>query len=288
MIRAILTAAILALGAATASAEPLAKDVFGRMPGPTAGAPQVIGGYARGCGTGLVALPESGPTWQAMRLSRNRNWGHPQLVNFLAGLSGAARQVGWAGLYVGDMGQPRGGPMLTGHASHQLGLDADIWMLPPASLRLSPGQRESISSVSIAAKGGTALSRAWTPSHGALLRAAASDPRVARIFVDPLAKVWMCQNMRDGDRSYLRKIRPLGGHDYHFHVRLACPAGSPACENQAPPPPGDGCAAAAQWIADRINPPKVQPTPPDPDYRHPRSFRMSDLPRQCTTIAAAR
>ena len=142
--------------------------------------------------------------------------------------------------------------------------------------------------MSIAAKGGTALSRAWTPSHGALLRAAASDPRVARIFVDPLAKVWMCQNMRDGDRSYLRKIRPLGGHDYHFHVRLACPAGSPACENQAPPPPGDGCAEAAQWIADRINPPKVQPTPPDPDYRHPRSFRMSDLPRQCTTIAAAR
>jgi len=288
MIRAILTAAILAFSAVTAGAEPLAKDVFGRMPGPTAGMPQVIGGYARGCGTGFAALPESGPTWQAMRLSRGRNWGHPQLVDFVMGLSGAARQLGWRGLYVGDMSQPRGGPMLTGHASHQLGLDADIWMLPPPSLALSPGQRESISSVSIAANKGTALSPAWTASHAALLRAAASDPRVARVFVDPLAKVWMCQNMRSGDRSYLRKIRPLGGHDYHFHVRLNCPPGSPSCEAQDTPPPGDGCAEAAKWIADRINPPKVKPSPPDPNYRHPRSFTISDLPRQCAAIAAAR
>ena len=63
-----------------------------------------------------------------MRLSRNRNWGHPKLVEFLERLSAKGAKVGWPGLLVGDMAQPRGGPMLTGHASHQVGLDADIWL----------------------------------------------------------------------------------------------------------------------------------------------------------------
>ena len=93
-----------------------------------------------------------------MRLSRNRNWGHPELVDFLIGLSRVAQQAGWRGLYIGDMSQPRGGPMTSGHASHQIGLDADVWMLPPSSLALSPAQRERISSASVVARGGTALS----------------------------------------------------------------------------------------------------------------------------------
>ena len=29
---------------------------------------------------GLVELPETGPTWQAMRLSRNRNFGQPEMI----------------------------------------------------------------------------------------------------------------------------------------------------------------------------------------------------------------
>lgn len=270
-----------------ASAQQLAKDIFGGVRGPTAGAPQAIGFYSRGCASGLVQLPESGPTWQAMRLSRNRNWGHPQLVEVIEGLSRVATQVGWRGLYVGDMSQPRGGPMLTGHASHQLGLDADIWMLPPPSLGLSPAQREQISSQTIVNKRGTQFTPLWSGAHAAILQAAASDPRVQRVFVDPMAKVWMCENVR-GDRSFLRKIRPIAAHDYHFHVRLACPAGSPSCTPQDDAPPGDGCAEAAKWIADRINPPKRTPSPPDPDYRHPRSYRLSELPQQCAAVGLAR
>lgn len=287
-LRPLAGALAMMLGAALpASAEPLAKDVFGAARGPTAGAPQAIGFYSKGCASGLVQLPETGPTWQAMRLSRNRNWGHPQLVSLLQDLSRTATRYGWQGLYIGDMSQPRGGPMLTGHASHQLGLDADIWMLPPTSLRLTPAQRESISSQSIVNKRGTELTPLWSPAHAALLQAAASDPRVQRVFVDPMAKVWMCQNTR-GDRSFLSKIRPIQAHDYHFHVRMACPAGSTACQRQDAVPPGDGCAEAAKWIADRINPPKAKPTPPDPDYRHPRSYRLSELPAQCAAVGLAR
>ena len=287
MIRKFLTAAILALAAlGTAQADPLAKDVFGSTPGPTGGAPAAIGFYSKGCVSGAVQLPESGPSWQAMRLSRGRNWGHPELVSFLIGLSQAAQQAGWQGLYIGDMSQPRGGPMVSGHASHQMGLDADIWMLPPSSLNLSRAQREKISSQSVVNRAGTAPSGLWSSSHMAIIRAAARDPRVERIFVDPVAKVEMC-NAERGNRAWLRKVRPIGNHDYHFHVRLACPAGS-VCQQQDPPPAGDGCAEAAEWIKNRIDPSRVKPAKPDPNYRHPRSFRLSEMPRQCQAVATAR
>lgn len=178
--------AVLALPVA-AQADPLAKDVFGATPGPTAGNPAAVGFYSKGCISGAAQLPETGPSWQAMRLSRNRNWGHPEMVSLLMGLSQAARQVGWQGLYIGDISQPRGGPMVTGHASHQMGLDADIWMLPPASLTLTRQQRENLSSVSVVNKAGTGLNGNWTPGHMSILRAAASDPRVERLFVDPVS-----------------------------------------------------------------------------------------------------
>ena len=290
MIRNFLTAAILALaGLGTAlpsQADPLAKDVFGATPGPTGGQPVAIGFYSKGCVSGAVQLPETGPTWQAMRLSRKRNWGHPEMVGFLIGLSQAARQAGWQGLYIGDISQPRGGPMVSGHASHQMGLDADIWMLPPANLHLSAAQREKLSSVSVVNRAGTALTSAWNPGHMAIIRAAARDPRVERIFVDPVVTVAMCE-MEGGNRAWLRKVRPLNNHDYHFHVRLGCPAGS-ACQQQDPPPAGDGCDEAAEWIKNRIDPSRVKPVPPDPDYRHPRSFRLSEMPRQCQAVATAR
>lgn len=293
MIRQALTTAIaiaaLALPISLSPAmakDPLAKDVFGAVPGPTGGRPASIGFYSKGCVSGAIALPETGPTWQAMRLSRNRNWGHPQMIDFLIGLSGAATKAGWRGLYIGDIGQPRGGPAKSGHASHQSGLDADVWMLPPSSLRLSAQQRENISSSSVVDKSGTQLTSLWNPGHMAIIRAAASDPRVERIFVDPVVKLAMC-NSEQGNRAYLRKIRPLNGHNYHFHVRLACPSGS-VCQKQDPPPAGDGCAEAAEWIQNRINPSRVKPVPPDPDYRHPRSFRLSEMPAQCQAVAVAR
>ena len=95
-------------------------------------------------------LAETGPTWQAMRLSRNRNWGHPEAIDFVEKLSQkAAAQPGWNGLYIGDISQPRGRPMLSGHRSHQIGLDIDIWMRPADRLNLTVSERENISSISM-------------------------------------------------------------------------------------------------------------------------------------------
>lgn len=263
-----------------------ARELFGYVPDASEGRGQALGGYARGCLAGAAQLPETGPTWQAMRLSRNRNWAHPAMVEFLQDLSRfAATQPGWEGLYVGDISQPRGGPV-TGHASHQIGMDADIWMLPPDRLNLSAAERETVSSVSLRRAEGAYVNDAWTEQHWAILREAASDPRVSRIFLFPGAKVWMCDN-ETGNRDYLRQIRPWYGHYSHFHVRLRCPAGSPGCEDQTPPPPGDGCAEAREWQANILNPPP--PQPPDPDAPPPeprREITLGDLPAQCTAVLA--
>jgi penicillin-insensitive murein endopeptidase len=177
------------------------------------------------------------------------------------------------------MSQPRGGPMLTGHASHQSGLDIDIWMLPPDRLNLTVQEREDLSSISMRRSAGAYTNDSWSPQHEALMKAAASDPRVARIFVFPGAKVAMCKNAT-GDRSWLNKIRPWWGHHYHFHVRLKCPAGDNNCTNQAPPPAGDGCADADRWVRDILNPP-----PPNPNPSPPRGpVTMAQLPGQCSTV----
>ncbi|SDF36360.1 penicillin-insensitive murein endopeptidase [Salipiger thiooxidans] len=263
-----------------------AKALFGAE---SVGSPQraaSFGSYSRGCVAGAASLPETGPTWQAMRLSRNRNWGHPQLIDFVQDLSRkAAALPGWNGLYVGDMSQPRGGPMNSGHASHQIGLDADIWMLPGSDLTLSRSARENISSISMQRASGAYVNSSWTRAHHELLKAAASDPRVARIFVFPGAKVQMC-NDETGDRSWLRKIRPWYGHHYHFHVRLNCPAGATGCVDQTPPPAGDGCADAQAWVNNILNPPPPDPNAPPPKPK--RDLVMGDLPAQCASVLAAR
>lgn len=267
------------------NAESLAKQLFGAKDTGSLQKPHSYGSYAKGCVAGAMQLPESGPTWQAMRLSRNRNWGHPNMIDFIGDLSAfAAKQPGWKGLYIGDISQPRGGPMLSGHRSHQIGLDADIWMLPTSRLDLSARQRESISSISTRRSKGAYVNDNWSRAHHRILRAAAKDKRVARIFVFPGAKVQMCNDAK-GNRKWLRKIRPWWGHHYHFHVRLSCPRGLRGCTNQAPPPPGDGCAAAQKWVDDILHPPAPKPADPNaPKAKPRREYFLADLPNQCAAV----
>lgn len=287
----------LFLMAGSVQAAPLAKDLFGSMNAGSEQKPHSIGTYARGCGAGLVQLPETGPTWQAMRLGRNRNWGHPALVQFVVDLSGVARQVGWAGLYVGDMSQPRGGPMTSGHASHQIGLDADIWMLPPRRLDLSRGERENISSISVRTSDQKNINTNFTRAHAAILKAAASDPRVDRIFVTPPVKIALCNAARASDKKWLQKIRPLYGHDTHFHVRLKCPAGSSGCQVQKPTVSelsngGDGCDESLNWwvttyLEELRNPPKKKKSNV-PREKTAREFTLADLPKTCAAVLESR
>ena len=219
-----------------------------------------------------------------MRLSRNRNWGHPSLIRFLERLSKKGAKVGWPGLLVGDMSQPRGGPMLTGHASHQIGLDADIWDRPMPPRELTRQEREEMSSTLVVAENRREVDpKAWTPAHLAIIKTAAEDPVVERIFVNAAVKKTMCQEA-GADRAWLQKVRPWYEHDYHFHVRIACPADSATCTHQPPAPVGDGCAAKDLdwWFGDAVLHPKPSPQPAKPHYA-----KMADLPAPCRQVLAA-
>ena len=259
-----------------------AKELFGRKAEPAPLAARAIGGYARGCVAGAVALPVDSETWQVMRLSRNRNWGHPKLVSFLERVGKKVPEInGWPGLLVGDMAQPRGGPMLTGHASHQLGLDADVWLTPMPARRFTREERELTSATDMVRADRLDIDPAtWTPRHLPLIRAVAKEREVARIFINAAIKRALCREA-GADRAWLAKVRPTYGHNYHFHIRLSCPPGETECEDQDPPPSGDGCGKELDyWFTPAVLFPKPgKPRPP---------MLMSQLPDECRRVLKAR
>ncbi|MBM3562923.1 MAG: penicillin-insensitive murein endopeptidase [Alphaproteobacteria bacterium] len=229
-----------------------ARELFGRAREAAPLRPDPIGFYSRGCLAGGEPLPVNGAHWQVMRLSRNRNWGHPNLIAFLKHFSAkAAKESGWPGLLIGDMSQPRGGPMLSGHASHQIGLDADIWLTPMPNRELTREEREETMSTDVVRDDLLDVRPdVWSEAHVAVIRAAAMDPGVQRIFVNAAIKRALCR-VAQGE-SWMRKVRPMWGHNYHFHIRLFCPNGSD-CRDQDPTPDGDGCdASLAWWFRDEI------------------------------------
>jgi penicillin-insensitive murein endopeptidase len=239
-------AAALVLTAAPAQSSPWSDQ---QTPSPRPA--RAIGKPAAGCLAGAEALPFDGPGYQVIRLSRLRYFSHPQTIAFIEALGHAAAAASLPPFYVGDMSLPRGGPMPNGHASHQTGVDVDIWFnLEPKPL-LAPAAREDVPLPSVLTADGKAIDPTrFDARQVTLLRLAASDPLVDRIFVNPVIKRALCQGIAAagaGDRSWLHRIRPWYGHDEHFHVRLSCPADSPDCVRQAPVPPGDGCDASLAW-----------------------------------------
>ncbi len=261
-----------------------AKELFARKTTPAQLPANAIGFYSHGCLAGARPLPIDGKNWQVMRLSRNRFWGHPRLIAMLERLSARAAKLGWPGLLVGDMSQPRGGPTLTGHASHQIGLDADVWLTPMPDRELTREEREEMSATMVVAENRLDVDpKVWTSAHFALIKTAAQDPAVERIFVNAAIKKALCREAGE-DREWLHKVRPYWGHDFHFHVRIRCPNGDTACEAQPPAPEGDGCGKDLDWwFREAVLHPKPPKEPPKP--RPP--LTMANLPAACRHVLNA-
>ncbi|MDI1346713.1 MAG: penicillin-insensitive murein endopeptidase [Pseudolabrys sp.] len=263
-----------------------AKLLFAAKQLPTIGKAVAIGYYPRGCLQGGVALPVTGASWQVMRVSRNRNWGHPSLVHFLEKFAPlAAKATGWKGILVGDMAQPRGGPLPFGHMSHQIGLDVDIWFMPMPGHVLSADEREKTSAINLVASDWKHINpKTWTPAHAAFIRTAAEQPEVERVLVNAAIKKEMCRMQGDKHPAWMEKVRPWYAHHDHIHVRLECPAGSPNCRKQPPVPGDDGCGKGLDyWFSDKVLHPKPRP----PGGKPPRALTMADLPPACQTVLAA-
>ena len=95
---------------------------------PSTGKSESIGTYNNGCLAGGEDLPLQGDGYQVMRSHRGRYYGHQSMIQFLHALSDGVKQLNLGQLLVGDIAMPRGGRFSSGHASHQTGLDADIWL----------------------------------------------------------------------------------------------------------------------------------------------------------------
>lgn len=271
------------------SGEPIpAKKLFAAEKLPSLGKAMAIGYYPRGCLQGGVALPVNGPTWQVMRISRNRMWGHPNLVRFLERFApAAAKATGWHGILIGDMAQPRGGPLPFGHLSHQIGLDVDVWFMPMPNHTLSADEREKTSAINLVSADWKHINtKTWTPQHYDFIRVAAEQPGVERVLVNAAIKQEMCRMQGAKHPEWMDKVRPWYGHHDHIHVRLACPPDSPSCRKQPPVPETDGCGKALDyWFSDRVLHPK--PKPPNPNAKPPKSITLADMPPACKTVLAA-
>ena len=239
---------------------------------PSQGKAKSIGSYANGCLQGAMALPEKGTGYTSIRRFRQRYFAHPNSIALVNKLGLAVQQKKLNTIEIGDLSQVRGGLMSYGHRSHQSGLDIDIWfggdqeyIKGEAKRRLNKLKRQAkkkkwsakkikkkrfdVDHPSLITGWREKIDQnVWSKRHETLLRIAAEQEEVARIFVHFRIKEQMCKIYKAStefkakpEPLWLRKLRPWYGHHQHFHIRLHCPSDSLECDEQGPLPKGLGC-----------------------------------------------
>ena len=231
-------------------------------PGPA----EAIGFYSKGCLQGAESMPASAPGLEMMRISRRRFYGHPDLIAWLKQLGQDFSKKTKTRMLVGDLAQPRGGYNHPGHASHQSGLDVDIYFRT-SDTDLSLDDRENLSAWSVVRTDDQGLdSERWGPRPETLIRLAASSPTVERLFVDRWIKKELCRKYPGA--PWLSVLRPWWNHQDHLHVRLKCPKGNSRCEKQEPVPAGDGCDQdLAWWFGEEWKTKTAEIAKPGPELR---------------------
>lgn len=254
---------------------------------PAPGPAMSIGSDAAGCIQGAVRLPDTAPGLQTIRIAKSTFWGHPEVIAHLLDLAHRAQAAGLPDLYMNDISRPRGGPLVGIHASHQRGVDADIWLDVAGPHPVLPvAAREDLEPPSMVTPDGrSVVASLWRPAHITLIKLAATEPGIDRVLINPAIKKALCEQVT-GDRSWLRRVRPWYGHSAHMHLHFACPrladGSTGACVDQAPPPPGDGCDANLQWWFTQLD----HPAPPPPPGPAPKPKPVV-LPAACRAIMAA-
>ncbi len=279
--KGVVVAAAVLMSASLMSAPALAqpRPASGPAPGP----PRIVGNANNGCIAGAERLPDAAPGLQTVRLGKSSFWGHPDTIAGIKLLAVRARAAGLPDLYMNDFSAPRGGPLPGGHASHQTGLDADVYLdISAPRPQLSAAEREAIEPPTLVRpdQRGVDMAR-WRPGHVTLLRLATELPGVDRVLVNAAIKKQLCTEVPANDRAWLHRIRPWYAHTSHMHVHFRCPAGQAECIDIPPIPAGDGCDASLQWWFDRLDQP---PAPPKPGAKPPPRPK---LPAACGPIMSA-
>lgn len=204
---------------------------------PEQGKAEALGEYSLGCLSGAQTFTGKEKGLLLSQMKRGRYWGHPDLINLLT-RAGEEFNKSNKRLIIGDLSQSRGGPTLTGHNSHQNGLDVDIWFkMLSAKEELSFRELETEDMKSMESLG---------PDQVKLIQYFTQDNSVERIFINPAFKKKLCQDKSLTAEEH-HKLRAWWGHDDHIHVRLKCPADNSQCVSQKPIPAGDGCGEDLNW-----------------------------------------
>ena len=247
---------------------------------PTAGDTQIYGTYQAGCIAGAKPLPLSGTGYYVAHMSRARFYGHPTMIAYLTELGEKLKKKKYPTMLIGDISYPRGGPFLNGHASHQVGLDADI-SLTASKLLPAEMSGEDWAAPSFV-QGRKVLLESWSKEQTQLIEQAADSASVNRIFVSPAIKKYFCET--HATSPWLYKLRSWWGHDDHIHVRLNCPSESVNCKSQAAlDPSNNGCGKDLDWWfsaeadAEAAKMEAAEETNPEP-----RTFPV--LPPECEAI----
>lgn len=252
-------------------------QIWSKIKAPSKGPNAPIGFYSAGCLSGGRPLATDGDGFAVMRLSRRRFFGHENLIDYLRQLGQTLQESQLPLLLVGDLSPPRGGPMRSGHNSHQSGLDVDLW-LNMSSRRPNRRERETWSAISYVA-GRKKLRRNWSSTQTRLVALSTEPESVNRAFVSPAIKKHFCEIMPKA--PWLYKLRPWWGHEEHIHVRLNCPQGSNDCQSQdALNPKDNGCGPDLEWWFSKEA---------DEEWKRmkaqPKGREFPNLPEACEQIA---
>lgn len=248
--------------------------------------PSAIGSYANGCLKGAEALPVIGEGYQVIRTQRSRYYGHPELIEFITQYAVELKQQGLDDILIADMSMPRGGNFSHGHSSHQIGLDVDVWF-KQTDKQLTNVEREQPTPLKLVNKKQFSLdTQLWSDAQTNMVKLAAEDERVARIFVSPVIKQYLC-DLKLKDDAWLNKVRPWWGHTYHMHVRLNCPNGDKSCRDQAAIPSGNGCHELGWWKQQFTQTQPSKPKVPKKPQPKPKPKAKKVKPKQCSVVMAA-
>ncbi len=265
-LRIFIISCFILFSAQALAAEDKAGNFWGSIKNPTQKSPEVYGTYSSGCMDGGVALVESGQDYEIENKDRNRFYGQPALVTFLKAYAYKVHKEYNQTIYVGDMAQARGGPIVSGHGTHQIGLDVDLWY----------GKTKDAKPLELLKSDGKSIDKnSWVDFDPRVLQAASSFPEVDRIFVNPYIKKELCSEYKG--QAWLSKIRPWWAHSDHYHVRLKCPKGSKHCISQAEIEKKDGCDETLEWwFSD-----DAKKTLEESKQKKPKGV---ELPEQCKTV----
>lgn len=189
---------------------------------------EAIGFYSDGCMVDDYQLSQFDGNFELVNAWRNRHWAHGRAVNFIAYFTDTMANKNIGPIKISDVSQHGGGDVSPSHASHQMGLDIDIW--------LANGNEEYQDVV----QGSSVNEELFEKFHARdMYRTAVANSNVQRIFVNPAIKQYLCRT--ESDTSWLRKLRPMSGHTGHMHVRLYCTDFDEDCIPQFEIGPGSGC-----------------------------------------------